>query len=48
MAKTLIHQTDLKKQKIIDRLQEDFVKNGGIRESMHKARTTYRNSQDKK
>lgn len=48
IAITLIHQTDLLLRKIIDRLQEDFVKNGGIRESMHKARTTYRNSQDKK
>lgn len=48
IAITLIHQTDLLLRKIIDRLQEDFVKNGGIRESMHKARTFYRNSQYKK
>ena len=48
IAITLIHQTDLLLRKIIDRLQEDFVKNGGIRESMHKVRTFYRNSQDKK
>ena len=46
IAITLIHQTDLLLRKIIDRLQEDFVKNGGIRESMHKARLNYRNSQN--
>lgn len=46
IAITLIHQTDLLLRKIIDRLQDEFVKNGGIRESMHKARLNYRNSQN--
>ena len=46
IAITLIYQTDLLLRKIIDRLQEDFVKNGGIRESMHKARIDYHNSQN--
>ena len=48
IAITLIYQTDILLKKIITRLQYDFVKNGGIKEAMHKARTTYRNSQDKK
>ena len=48
IAITLIYQTDILLKKIITRLQNDFVKNGGIKEAMHKARTTYRNSQDKK
>lgn len=48
IAITLIYQTDILLKKILTRLQDDFVKNGGIKEAMHKARTTYRNSQDKK
>lgn len=48
IAITLIYQTDILLKKILTRLQDDFVKNGGIKEAMHKARTTYRNSQEKK
>lgn len=43
IAITLIHQTDYLFQKLIARLQEDFVKNGGIKEMMYKARIDYRN-----
>ncbi|MDE7410026.1 MAG: four helix bundle suffix domain-containing protein [Muribaculaceae bacterium] len=42
IAITLIHQTDVFLRKLIDRLQKDFLKNGGIREQMYKARINYR------
>ncbi|MDE6697202.1 MAG: four helix bundle suffix domain-containing protein [Muribaculaceae bacterium] len=42
IAITLIHQTDVFLRKLIDRLQSDFLKNGGIKEQMFKARTQYR------
>ena len=42
IAITLIHQVDLLLKKYIDRLQEDFVKNGGIKEQMYNARKNYR------
>ncbi|MDE6324845.1 MAG: four helix bundle suffix domain-containing protein, partial [Duncaniella sp.] len=41
---TLIHQTDVFLRKLLERLQSDFVKNGGIKEQMYKARINYRNS----
>lgn len=44
IAITLIHQTDVFLRKLIIRLQSDFVKNGGIKELMYKARTNYRNN----
>lgn len=44
---TLIHQTDVFLRKLIDRLQSDFLKNGGIKEQMFKARTQYRKSPPK-
>ncbi|MDE5553908.1 MAG: four helix bundle suffix domain-containing protein [Muribaculaceae bacterium] len=44
IAITLIHQTDVFLRKLIIRLQTDFLKNGGIKELMYKARTTYRNN----
>lgn len=44
IAITLIHQTDVFLRKLIDRLQNDYVKNGGIKEQMFKARTNYRNN----
>lgn len=47
IAITLIHQTDVFLRKLIDRLQIDFVKNGGIKEQMYKARIDYRNNQNK-
>ena len=30
-------------RKLINRLQDDFVKNGGIKERMYQARINYRN-----
>ena len=38
----LIHQEDVVLRKLINRLQEDFVKEGGVREKMTKARLEYR------
>lgn len=43
IAITLIHQEDVILRKLLERLQTDFVKNGGIRESMTQARLSYRN-----
>lgn len=43
IAITLIHQTDVFFRKLLKRLQDDFVKNGGIREAMTRARLDYRN-----
>lgn len=45
IAITLIHQTDVFLRKLIDRLQKDFLKNGGIKEQMYRARINYRNNQ---
>ena len=42
IAITLIHQEDVVLRKLINRLQEDFVKEGGVREKMTKARLDYR------
>lgn len=44
IAITLIHQADILLKKYIDRLQEEFVVNGGIKEQMYNARKNYRNS----
>jgi four helix bundle suffix protein len=43
IAITLIHQEDVVLRKLLERLQNDFVKNGGIREQMFAARIAYRN-----
>ena len=43
IAITLIHQEDYMLRKLIDSLQDDFVKNGGIKERMYQARINYRN-----
>lgn len=43
IAITLIHQTDVFLRKLLDRLQEDFLRNGGIKEQMHQARIKSRN-----
>lgn len=43
IAITLIHQTDYLLRKYSERLQHDFLTNGGIKEKMHKARMDYRN-----
>ncbi len=42
---TLIHQTISMLDKMIDKIKEDFVKNGGIKEQMTSVRIKYRNSQ---
>lgn len=42
IAITLIHQEDVVLRKLIERLQEDFVKEGGVREQMTRARLEYR------
>ena len=44
IAITLIHQTDVFLRKLLERLQKDFVTNGGIREQMTRARLDYRKS----
>lgn len=45
VAITLIHQTDVVLRKLIDRLEKDFVEQGGIRERMTAARLGYRQGQ---
>ena len=42
---TLIHQYDRLMKKLMDRLQKDFVEQGGIREQMTAARLGYRTNQ---
>ena len=42
IAITLIYQTDVFVRKLINRLQDDFIKNGGIRERMTHARIEFR------
>lgn len=46
IAITLIHQTDVFLRKLIDRLQADFLKNGGIKEQMYHARIKHRNNHE--
>ena len=46
MALTLCHQTDRMMCAYIAKLEETFVKEGGIKERMHAARTGYRKEQD--
>lgn len=46
IAITLIHQTDMLLWKYIERLQADFIQNGGIKEKMYKARTNYRSNHE--
>ena len=45
IAITLIHQYDQLMGRLMDRLQKDFVEQGGIRERMTAARLSYRNDQ---
>ena len=42
IAITIIHQTDVFLRKLIERLQQDFLHNGGIKEQMYRARINYR------
>ena len=46
LALTLCHQTDKLMCAYIERLEETFVKEGGIKERMYAARTGYRQQQD--
>ena len=46
IAITLIHQEDVLLRKLLQRLEDDFVRQGGIRERMYAARTGYRQEQD--
>lgn len=46
IAITLIHQEDVLLRKLLQRLEEDFVRQGGIKERMYAARTGYRQEQD--
>lgn len=41
---TLINQTTYLLRKLLERQQEQFLKNGGIREAMYHARVNYRNN----
>ena len=43
IAITLIHQADLLLRRYIEKLQQDFLQNGGIKEQMYNARVSYRN-----
>lgn len=42
---TLINQTTFMLARLLERQQEQFLKNGGINELMFNARTNYRNGQ---
>ena len=44
---TLIHQTIVMLNKMIDLVKKDFIKNGGIKEQMHNARINYKNNNPK-
>ncbi len=46
IAVTLIHQEDVLLRKLLQRLEDDFVRQGGIKERMYAARTGYRQEQD--
>lgn len=41
---TLIYQTISMLDKMIDKVKSDFLKNGGIKEQMYRARLNYRNN----
>lgn len=44
LAVTLIYQTISMLNKMIDHIKDDFIKNGGIKEQMTRARLSYRNN----
>ena len=46
IAITLIHQEDVLLRKLLQRLEDDFVRQGDIKERMYAARTGYRQEQD--
>lgn len=45
IAITMIHQEDVILRRLIERLKQDFLQNGGIREQMSRARREYRANQ---
>lgn len=47
LALTLCHITDKMMYSYLDRLEKQFVEQGGIKERMHAARTGYRQEQDR-
>ena len=46
IALTLCYQTDAMMHKVLLRMEQEFVEQGGIKERMHAARTGYRQAQD--
>lgn len=48
IAITLLHQEDYLLRKLIDRLKQAFLEQGGIREEMYRARTQYRQNHPNK
>lgn len=48
IAITLLHQEDVFLRKLINRLKSDFIKKGGIREELSRARRNYRNNENNK
>lgn len=46
IAITLIHQTDVFLRKLLERLQQDFIREGGIKEQMYRTRDNYRKQRD--
>ncbi len=48
MALTLCYQVDTMINKYLKKVEEIFVKEGGVKERMHKARTEYRKQQDER
>lgn len=46
IALTLCYQTDTMMHKVLLRMEQEFVEQGGIKERMHAARTGYRQAQD--
>lgn len=44
IAITVCHMTDRMLSTFIEKLEKDFVENGGIKERMYNARTGYRNA----
>jgi four helix bundle suffix protein len=45
---TLCYQVDAMMNKYLQSLEQTFIKEGGIKERMHKARTDYRRQQDER
>ena len=48
VALTLCYQVDAMMNKYMKKVEEIFVKEGGVKERMHKARTEYRKQQDER